>query len=375
MRSNPKPGRGVLPADARWMREALGLAARARGRTAPNPLVGALVVRGDRRLASGYHRRAGEAHAEALALERAGRAARGATLYVTLEPCAHRGRTPPCVDAVLEARPRRVVVGMRDPDPRTAGRGIARLRRAGIEVAVGVEAEACRDLNRGFVSRLERGRPFTSLKLAASLDGRIATRSGASRWITGPEARAEVHRLRGRVDAIAVGSGTVLADDPELSARRAGRVVHRPRRIVVDSRARTPRTARLLLPEQGSEPAWILTSRDAPRRRRAGLERAGARLIDVGARDGHLNLAAAWRRLARLGVCDLLVEGGGGLAAALLRAKLVDRVHFFTAPLLIGADGAPALDVLGVGALADAVRLGRVRTRRLGADWLVVAEV
>ena len=357
------------------MREALRLAARARGRTAPNPLVGALVVRRERRIASGYHLRAGAAHAESLALARAGSAARGATLYVTLEPCAHWGRTPPCIDAVLQARPRRVVVGMRDPDPRTAGRSLTRLRRAGIEVAVGVEADACRALNEGFVSRLERGRPFTTLKLAASLDGRIATRAGASRWITGPEARAEVHRLRERVDAIAVGLGTALADDPELSARRAGRVVHRPRRVVVDSKARTPRTARLLESADERDAAWILTSRGAPQRRRAALERAGARLIDVAERDGHLNLRAAWRRLARLGICDLLVEGGGGLAAALLRAQLVDRVHFYTAPLLIGGDGVPVLDSLGVATLADAVRLGRTRTRRLGADRLVVAEL
>jgi diaminohydroxyphosphoribosylaminopyrimidine deaminase/5-amino-6-(5-phosphoribosylamino)uracil reductase len=355
------------------MREALRLAARARGRTAPNPAVGAVVVRGGRRVGAGYHRRAGEPHAEVLALARAGAAARGSTLYVTLEPCAHWGRTPPCVDAVLAARPARVVIGMRDPDARTAGRGIARLRRAGVRLTVGVEQERCRALNRGFVSRVTRGRPWTILKLAAALDGRIATRRGESRWITGEAARADVHRLRACVDAIAVGSATVCADDPELTARREGRVVHRPRRIVVDSGLRTPPAARLL--RDGAGETWILTSRRAPRSRRVALERAGARLIDVPLRSGRVDLARAWARLASLGVNEVLVEGGGGLAAALLRARLVDRMHFYAAPLLIGGDGLPVLGPLGVDRLDSAPRLRRVELRRLGPDWRIVAEL
>ena len=291
--------------DASWMRRALGLAARARGRTAPNPLVGAIVVRGGRQIASGYHARAGAPHAEAVALARAGPKARGATLYVTLEPCAHHGRTPPCVDAVLAAGLRRVVVGMRDPDPRTAGRSLRRLRRAGLEVGVGVEAVACRELNQGYVSRVERRRPFTTLKLASSLDGRIATSRGESRWITGEPARAFVHELRARVDAVAVGSGTVLADDPALTARRGGRVVHRPTRIVVDSGLRTPPDSRLV-DARRPETAWILAARGAPAARRRRLERAGARVVEVRARGDHLDLAAAWRRLAALGVNEVL---------------------------------------------------------------------
>jgi diaminohydroxyphosphoribosylaminopyrimidine deaminase/5-amino-6-(5-phosphoribosylamino)uracil reductase len=366
--------RGTGEADQRWMREALRLAARARGSTAPNPMVGAVLVRGGRALARGWHRAAGEPHAEALALERAGRAARGATLYVTLEPCAHWGRTPPCVDAVLAARPARVVLGMRDPDPRTAGRSARRLRAAGIEVDVGVLEDACRELNAGFVSRVRRGRPFTQLKLALSLDGRIATRSGDSRWITGSAARAQGHLLRRAVDAVAVGSKTVLADDPALTARSGRRIVARPRRIAIDSRLVTPPGARLLDPRDPGR-AWILTARGAPRERRRRLERAGARVLEVPGRRGRLDLRAAWQTLGREGLNDVLVEGGGGLAAALLRAGLVDRIHLFVAPLLIGADGRPAIGELGVGRLDRALRLARVRARRIGQDGWLVADL
>ena len=222
------------------MREALRLAARARGRTAPNPLVGAVVVKAGKKLAQGHHRRAGDPHAEALALERAGGSARGATLYVTLEPCAHYGRTPPCVDLVRDSGVRRVVVGMKDPDPRTRGKSLARLRRSGVEVRTGVLEEDCRELNRGFVSRVERKRPFTILKLATSFDGRIATCTGESRWITSGPSREFVHQLRNQVDAIVVGSGTALADNPSLTARKGKRIVHRPQRVVVDSGLLTP---------------------------------------------------------------------------------------------------------------------------------------
>jgi diaminohydroxyphosphoribosylaminopyrimidine deaminase/5-amino-6-(5-phosphoribosylamino)uracil reductase len=312
------------------MREALAVAARARLRTAPNPTVGALLVRHGRVIARGATRGL-ETHAEALVLGRAGAAARGATLYVTLEPCAHWGRTPPCVEAVIAARPKRVVIGLIDPDPRTRGASIRALERAGIEVRAGVLLDECARHHEGFVSRVLRGRPFTSLKLAASLDGRIATRTGESRWITAEPARAFVHRLRAHTDAVAIGSTTLLADDPQLDARRGGRVVHRPLRVVVDSRLRTPVRARILDAEH-PETAIVFCARAAPARRRARLERAGARVIPVRKRGEHLDLAAAWQELGGLGVNECLVEGGGGLAAALLRAGLVDRMHFFLAP-------------------------------------------
>ncbi len=355
------------------MRAAIALAARGCGRTAPNPMVGAILVRGGRRVAAGHHARLGALHAEALALKRAGNAARGATLYLTLEPCTHWGRTPPCIEAVLAAGLGRVVIGMKDPDERNAGRGVARLRRAGLQVTLGVEREACRELNRGYLSRLERGRPFTQLKLAASLDGRIATSTGESRWITGERARSFVHGLRRNVDAIMVGSQTARADDPELTARRGARVLHRPIRIVVDSKLRTPARARLLDPEDPGR-AWLLATRGSVAQRGRRLERAGARVIQVASRAGRVDLRAAWRKLGRLGVNDLLVEGGGELAAALLRAGLVDRMHLILAPVLIGGDGRPVLSSLGVARLGQALAPQRVQVRKLGADLLFSAE-
>lgn len=348
------------------------MAARARLRTAPNPTVGALVVRKGRVVArAATHGLV--AHAEAIALERAGAAARGATLYVTLEPCAHWGRTPPCVDAVIAARPKRVVIGMIDPDPRTRGASIRKLRRAGIEVRAGVLLDACARHHEGFVSRVLRGRPFTTLKLAASLDGRIATATGESRWISSPPARAFVQRLRARTDAVAVGSNTVLADDPELRARGENRIVHSPLRVVVDARLRTPASARIFDSTQPGS-AIVLCGRDASQRLRARLERAGARVLPVRKRGAHLDIEAAWQALGALGVNECLVEGGGGLAAALLRARLVDRMHFFLAPLFIGSDGRAVLAGLGVTRLGEALRPQSFSVRRLGPDVHCTAE-
>jgi len=354
---------------------ALASARRSRGRSFPNPPVGAAVVRGDRVLARGSTRPVGGDHAEVVALAAAlrqhgARAVRGATLAVTLEPCSHTGRTPPCTDAVIAAGIGRVFAGHRDPHPEVSGRGLARLRRAGIEVRTGVLEERCREQHRGFLSVVERGRPFVTLKLAATLDGRIATHRGESRWITGPEARAAVHRLRARVDAVWVGSETALADDPELVARRGDRVVHRPLRLVADTRLRLPPAARLLRGAPGS--AWVLCGPGAPGRRRDALEATGARVLEVPRAGRHLDLRRALRRLAREGLTEILVEGGGRLAAELLRASLVDELHWFAAPTLIGGDGRPALAELGVSRLRAAPRLETVSVRRVGVDlhWI-----
>jgi diaminohydroxyphosphoribosylaminopyrimidine deaminase / 5-amino-6-(5-phosphoribosylamino)uracil reductase len=355
------------------MRAAIELALGGRGRTAPNPCVGAVIVKNGRVVGRARTADGGAPHAETRALRRAGKAARGSTLYVSLEPCAHTGRTPPCVDAVIAARPRRVVIGISDPDPRTAGRSIRKLRAAGIAVTVGIERDACARLHEGFVSRVTRGRPFTTLKLAASLDGRIATARGESRWITSPPARAFVHGLRAHVDAIAVGSETALADDPALTARRGRTVLHRPLRIAVDSGLRIRPSAKLFDRRQPGGAVVLTGPRTSAARRRA-LERAGAQVVEVARRGGHLDLRAAWRALGRLGVNDLLVEGGGGLAAALLRMGLVDRMHFLAAPLLIGGDGRPVLGALGVERLAGAFRPTHVSWHRLGPDLHAIAE-
>jgi diaminohydroxyphosphoribosylaminopyrimidine deaminase/5-amino-6-(5-phosphoribosylamino)uracil reductase len=357
------------------MRLALAAARRASGRVFPNPAVGAVVFRGDRVLARGWTQPPGGAHAEIVAIERArrrfgARALRGAAIAVTLEPCCHQGRTPPCTDALVAAGIGVVHAGHRDPNPEVAGRGFGALRRAGVAVHTGVLEAECRAQHRGFLSRVERGRPFVTLKLAATLDGRIATARGESRWITGPAARAHVHRLRAATDAILVGSGTALADDPALTARRGARVVHRPLRVLLDSRLRVPPTARLFA-EPGE--TIVLCASDAPAGRQRALRTAGVRLLSIRARRGKIPLAAALAALAGEGVGSLLVEGGGALAAALLREDLVDELLWFTAPKLIGGDGRAALAPLGVARLADAPALAIERVQRIGADVLVTA--
>ncbi len=355
------------------MRLALAQARRVQGRTFPNPGVGAVVFRGRRVLGRGATHPPGGAHAEIVALESArkrfgDRTLRGASMAVTLEPCCHRGRTGPCTSALISAGLERVAIGCPDPHPRVAGRGVRLLRAAGLQVELGVLEAECREQHRGFVSVWERGRPYVTLKLASSLDGRIATAGGESRWITSAESRDLVHRLRARVDAIMVGSGTALADDPELTARRGTRVVHRPVRVLVDSKLRVPASARLYRRSQGDRdrPAWVLC-RAGARGRRARLD-GGASVIEVPPSGDHLDLVAAMKSLAQEGLTTVLVEGGGELAAALLRADLVDEIHWFLATRLIGGDGRSALASLEVQRLAQAVALQRVRVRRSGAD-------
>ena len=360
------------------MRLALSQARGALGRSFPNPAVGAVVFRGDRVLGRGRTRSAGGAHAEVVALEAAlrrfgARAVRGASMAVTLEPCSHTGKTGPCADRLVAAGLRRVFVGHIDPHPRVAGRGVRRLQGAGLEVCVGVLEAACREQHRGFLCSVQRGRPFVVLKLAASLDGRIATAQGDSQWIAGPEGRTAVHRLRARMDAIVVGSRTALADDPELTARRNGRVVHRPIRVVVDGGLRVGPGARLH--RGGAGASWVLCSATAPAARRRALGAAGVILVDVPRRGRHLDLKRGLARLADRGLTQVLVEGGAGLAAALLREGLVDEVHWFVAPRLIGCEGIPAVGELGLGPLADAIALDRVSVRREGSDLHIQGSV
>jgi len=354
------------------MRHALSQARRALGRTFPNPSVGAVVFRGRRLLGRGRTQPAGGPHAEVVAVESAlrrhgRRALRGASLAVTLEPCCFTGRTGPCTEVIIEAEIARAYIGCPDPHDRVSGRGVRRLRAAGVEVALGVLEADCRHLHRGFFSVCERGRPFVTLKLASSLDGRIATSSGESRWITGPEARRLVHRLRARVDGIMVGSGTALADDPELTSRLPGRAVWRPVRVLVDSKLRVPTHAKLYRGLGSAAERALVLTRPRARGRRA-VAATGAELLEISPAGAHVDLAAGMRALARAGLTTLLVEGGGGLAAALLRAELVDEIHWLQAPKLLGGDGKPALAALELECLADAVTLRGAKVRRLGAD-------
>ncbi|HRX83834.1 MAG TPA: bifunctional diaminohydroxyphosphoribosylaminopyrimidine deaminase/5-amino-6-(5-phosphoribosylamino)uracil reductase RibD [Phycisphaerae bacterium] len=352
--------------DAAWMQRALRLAARGRGRVEPNPMVGCVLVRKGRVIAEGYHRRYGGPHAEVDALSRAGAGARGATAYVTLEPCSHHGKTPPCADALIAAGVARVIAACGDPFPEVAGRGLARLRRAGIAVEVGLLADEARELNAPFLTRVLLGRPYVILKWAQSADGKIATRTGDSQWISGPESRRLVHRLRARMDAVIVGSRTARADDPQLTARDVP-VTRVARRVVFDSQLSTPRTARLVTTARETPTLMLTTRVGGASRKRLQLERSGVEIVVCRARKGHVDVDDALQRLAALGITNVLVEGGGALLGAFIDRQLADEAWVFTAPVVIGGRGAVA-SCGGDGALtvAAALHAQRVVHRVLG---------
>jgi diaminohydroxyphosphoribosylaminopyrimidine deaminase/5-amino-6-(5-phosphoribosylamino)uracil reductase len=357
--------------DARFMRLALRLGRRGLGRTSPNPPVGAVVVAHGTVVGRGYHRKAGLPHAEADALRAAGGRARGATLYVTLEPCAHYGRTPPCTDAIAAAGVRRVVIGARDPNPAVPGNGMARLRAAGIDVSSGVLQPASEQLIAAFRKHVTTGLPLVTLKLAASLDGRIATVTGESRWITSEASRRFVHRLRSEHDAILVGAETVIQDDPELTCRLRGG--HNPLRVILDGRLRVPLRARVLT-NTGSAATLVVTGRGAAGARIRQIEAMGAGVLSLPANAGQLSIVRVLRALARRNVMSVLIEGGATVAALALRARSVDRLLIFYAPKLIGGDGRPMLGPLGVRHLRHAPRLGTLRVKRFATDVLVATE-
>ena len=361
--------------DARHMRRALELAEGGRGLTSPNPLVGAVVVAADGRVAGeGFHRRAGAPHAEIEALRAAGAAARGGTLYVTLEPCAHEGRTPPCAPAVAAAGVARVVAALVDPNPLVAGRGLEALRGAGVAVATGVLAEDAARQNRAFLTAMRERRPHVTLKAAMTLDGKIADVHGGSRWISGPAARRHGHRLRSEVDALVVGVTTVLRDDPELTVRLDAPWPREPWRVVLDTAGRTPPAARLIGAGQPAR-ALIAVGAGAPEEAFARLGAAGATVVRCPTRDGRVDLGALLADLFAREVRAVLVEGGGEVHAAFLDAGLVDRVAVFVAPMLVGGRAAPPA-VGGAGReLKSAVRLGRLAVSRLGDDLLLEADV
>jgi diaminohydroxyphosphoribosylaminopyrimidine deaminase/5-amino-6-(5-phosphoribosylamino)uracil reductase len=334
-------------------------------------MVGAVLVRGDRIVGRGFHTRAGAPHAEITALEQAGRRAVGARLYVTLEPCCHFGRTPPCVDALIAAGVREVVACMRDPDPRVDGKGFRALRAAGVAVRYGALGDRALELNRHFLRTLRGGRPFVTLKAGMSVDGRIATRGGESKWITSPRARAAAKALRGRHDAVLVGVNTVLADDPGLLASGGARRGRSPARVVLDARLRTPIRARLLQDGARGETV-ILAIAGAPRDRRRRLERAGAIVLEVPGRRGRIRLGTALEELGRRGIRSVLVEGGSEVLGSAIDEGIGDSVVLFVAGKILGGrDALPAFGGRGVARLGEAVRIGSLSMRRLGTDFVV----
>jgi len=360
--------------DAVYMARCLELARKAEGRTAPNPIVGCVIVStGGKVLAEGFHAGPGKLHGEAAALKKLGGRARGATLYVNLEPCNHHGRTPPCAPAVRDSGVARVVIGMLDPIPGHGG-GARVLRKAGIAVTTGVLAAECADANRGFVSWATRGRPWFVLKAGMTLDGKIATTTGESRWITGEAARADAHRLRDRLDAIIAGVGTVLADDPQLTVRgvRGGRD---PIRVIVDSQLRTPPGAKVLPANSGSDARMIVaTTESAPADRAAALAAAGAEVWRVAADAGRVKLASLAEALAANDITTALVEGGGELHAGFVAAGLADELQLYVAPIAIGGSAPSWLRGAGVTQLADAARWRWVGPPQLiGDDYLLRA--
>ncbi len=369
------PRKNTMPEQAGhedYMRMALALARKGAGRVSPNPMVGAVVVRGGRVAGSGCHRAFGAAHAEVHALRRAGRAARGADLYVTLEPCAHYGKTPPCVDAVIASGIKRVFVGQVDPNPVVRGRGIRRLRAAGIEVAAGILKAECAELNAAFSKYITTGLPLVTLKAAMTLDGRIAARTGDSKWISCARSRNLVHRMRAEVDAVMVGIGTVMADNPRLNVRLGRTSARDPLRIVVDSRLRIDPACNLLQPAL-ARGTLVITGHRAAGSRKADLLRSrGAGVLGCALRGARVDLASAMRLLGRRGISHILLEGGAGLFGEALRRRIVDRVMLFYAPRLLGgSDGVPLAAGRGPARIHDSAALRGMRVRPVGSDFLV----
>ncbi|MEW6332881.1 MAG: bifunctional diaminohydroxyphosphoribosylaminopyrimidine deaminase/5-amino-6-(5-phosphoribosylamino)uracil reductase RibD [Thermodesulfobacteriota bacterium] len=358
--------------DEYYMRRALRLARRGEGDVSPNPMVGALIVRDGRIIAGGYHHRCGENHAEINAIRNAAEPVEGAVFYITLEPCSHFGRTPPCVDALLACRPGRVVIGTTDPNPRVAGGGIRILQAHGIRTTVGVLAEPCRRLNEVFFKYIRSGLPFVTLKFAQTLDGRIATATGHSRWISSPPSLRFAHRLRGLHDAVLVGADTVIADDPELTCRLVrGK---NPLRIVVDSRLRTPTESRIYA-RQSSARTVVATAGRAAAERRQPFEEAGVELLEIGAdRSGRVDLHMLLSALGKREITSLLVEGGAAVITSFLREKLADRLVVVIAPKIAGR-GLDAVGDLDIRRMDDALRLTFRRILRRGDDIILDARI
>jgi diaminohydroxyphosphoribosylaminopyrimidine deaminase/5-amino-6-(5-phosphoribosylamino)uracil reductase len=354
--------------DEQWMKRVLRLAEAGRGRTSPNPLVGAVLVKNGNVVGEGYHARIGEAHAEIIALRQAGEKARGAVLYLNLEPCTHYGKTPPCVPQIIKAGLKGAVIGMEDPNPLVNGKGIELLRKSGLDVRVGVLGKECRRLNEAFCKYIVKREPFVLLKVAATLDGKIATRNGDSKWISGEAARRFVHRLRDQVDGVLVGIGTVLKDDPLLTTRR--REGREPYRIVLDSRLKIPEEAKVF--EHSPSEVILATTGSAPHEKIERLQKRGVRVFIIDSKEGRVDLRSCLSKLGKIGMMSLLVEGGSQVNGSFLDEGLIDKFLLFLSPRWLGDP--QALGIFGgrgASILGEAVGLKEIKTKRIGEDMLV----
>jgi diaminohydroxyphosphoribosylaminopyrimidine deaminase/5-amino-6-(5-phosphoribosylamino)uracil reductase len=359
------------PGDEKYMLRALELAARARGLTSPNPMVGCVIVRGGTVAGEGFHQRAGAPHAEVMAIRDAGEETVGADLYVNLEPCSHRGRTPPCTEAIIRAGIARVYAAMEDPNPRVAGRGGEILSRAGVAVTFGLFAEAAGKLNEAYLKHVQTGLPFVFIKSAVSLDGKTATRTGESRWITGEEERAVVHEMRNGADAILVGIGTVLADDPRLTTRIPGGGGKDPNRVVMDPLLRIPHRAKVLT-QGGEGKTIIVTTGQASGERADRLRKLGAEVMVMKKQGQFIDMKELMAILGKRGVASVMIEGGSEVAASALSAGVVDKVVYFIAPTIIGGKEAPgAVGGEGVSSLGDAISLRDLTYSPVGKSIMV----
>ncbi len=354
-----------------YMNQVIDLALKGKGRTSPNPIVGAIIVRDSAVVGKGYHKRAGDPHAEINALRDAGERARGGTLYVNLEPCCHYGKTPPCTGAIIKSGIERVVVGMRDPNTLVSGEGIEELRGTGIHIEVGILEEHCRKINEIYVKYITTRRPFVIMKAGSSLDGKIATHTGESRWITGKSSREVVHRIRGEVDAIMVGLGTVIKDDPRLTVRPGEDGIKDPKRVILDSSLKIPLESKVLTVDSRSDNIIVTTERRDTERIKI-LEGMGVRVLIVEEKDQRVDLDKLMARLGEMGITSVLIEGGSEVYASALEAGIVDKVILFLAPKIIGGVNAPGIvGGRGIESLGDAILLKDIHMQQIGDDVMI----
>ena len=354
-----------------YMRRALTLARKAEGRTSPNPMVGAVIVKNGLVVAEGYHKKSGSPHAEIEALKKAGNEARGAVMYINLEPCCHQGRTGPCVDAIIQSGIRQVFIGIRDPNPLVCGKGVRALKKSGVKATTGTLSGECRKLNEIFIKYISAGKPFVILKSAISMDGKIATRSGESRWISGPASRRLVHQLRDRVDAIMVGAGTVLKDNPLLTARLKNKKGIQPVRVILDNQNLVS-TSQRVFRNASSEGVIYVTSEKISSSREKRLRQMGVEVCVLKEKDGGVNLPQLMKFLGKREITSVLIEGGSELSASALKEKIVDKIIFFVAPIIIGGKQSPgAVAGKGVGRLKDALKIKNLTVKLIGKDLML----